>query len=238
MARVYFPLPNTDFDVTESAVPWKLLTRAGHSVTFGTPDGGPAGCDPLTLNGVLFGQLGAFAEPCTFYREMAESSEFRAPLAYDAVDISAFDAVWYSGGHAQGMKPYLESELLQQQTREFWAIGKPIAAICHGVIVLARSGVLAGVKTTCLPKYMELCAWSITAWKLGNYYRTYPETVQDEIIRRGGLFQRDPFTLFSRGTEADDSAAFVVEDGHYLSGRWPGDAYLLARKLIGRLPPA
>ena len=26
----------------------------------------------------------------------------------------------------------------------------------------------------------------------------------------------------------DDGPAFVVEDGRYLSGRWPGDAYLLA----------
>ncbi len=29
--------------------------------------------------------------------------------------------------------------------------------------------------------------------------------------------------------------AFVVEDGRYVSGRWPGDAYLIAHKLIERL---
>jgi hypothetical protein len=38
-----------------------------------------------------------------------------------------------------------------------------------------------------------------------------------------------------RGTETDDRPAFVVEDGRYLSARWPGDAYLFARKLIDRL---
>ena len=30
MARVLVPLPDRDFDVTEVAVPWKLLTEAGH----------------------------------------------------------------------------------------------------------------------------------------------------------------------------------------------------------------
>ncbi len=29
--------------------------------------------------------------------------------------------------------------------------------------------------------------------------------------------------------------AFVVEDGTYLSARWPGDAYLFGRRLIARL---
>lgn len=43
MARVVVPLPDRDFDTTESAVPWKLLTEKGHDVVFATerllPDG-------------------------------------------------------------------------------------------------------------------------------------------------------------------------------------------------------
>lgn len=38
-----------------------------------------------------------------------------------------------------------------------------------------------------------------------------------------------------RGTDTDDRPAFVVEDGRYLSARWPGDAYLFAKKLLDRL---
>ena len=44
------------------------------------------------------------------------------------------------------------------------------------------------------------------------------------------LLARQVRTLVARGTQQDDSAAQVVEDGRYLSARWPGDAYLLARK--------
>ena len=31
---VLIPLPDRDFDVTEVAVPWKLLTEAGYQVVF------------------------------------------------------------------------------------------------------------------------------------------------------------------------------------------------------------
>ena len=63
MKRALIPLPDRDFDVTEVAVPWKLLTRAGHRVVFSTEQGGTApAADPLLLTGVLFGQLGAEPE--------------------------------------------------------------------------------------------------------------------------------------------------------------------------------
>ena len=81
---------------------------------------------------------------------------------------------------------------------------------------------------------MERTAYLLTAWKLGRYYRTYPAYVEAGV--RAALrdpaaqFVRGKRTLVARGTEQDDSAAQVVEDGRYLSARWPGDADLLARK--------
>jgi putative intracellular protease/amidase len=69
LARVLIPLPDRDFDVTEVAVPWRLLSEAGHQVVFCTEKGGsPPAADPLLLTGVLFGQLGAEPEPCAFTR--------------------------------------------------------------------------------------------------------------------------------------------------------------------------
>jgi len=50
-----------------------------------------------------------------------------------------------------------------------------------------------------------------------------------------------PVSLTARGTATDDTAAFVVEDGRYLSARWPGDAYLFGRRfcaLLGSSPHA
>lgn len=247
MARVLMPLPDADFDTTEVAVPWRLLTRAGHEVVFATERGGARPqCDPLLLTGVIFGQLGAEAEPKVFYQQLTGDAAFARPLAWSALRPPDYDALLLPGGHAPGMRQYLGSQELHTKVAEFWALDRPVAAICHGVLVLARScdavtgrSVLRGMRTTCLPKYMERSAYYLTAWKLGRYYRTYPAYVEDEV--RAALdaperqFVRGPRVLSERGTATDDGPAFVVEDGRYVSARWPGDAYLFARKLLERL---
>ena len=235
MARVVVPLPDSDFDVTEVSVPWRLLTSAGHEVVFATEMGRVAAADPRLLTGVLFGKLGAEPEPIAFYREMVHDPFFLAPVTWDSLVPAEFDALLLVGGHAPGMRQYLGSALLQSKIREFWSLERPVAAICHGVLPLARAGVLSGVRTTCLPKYLERSGFWLTAWRLGRYYRTYPAYVEDEVRAAGARFVRGPRAGTKRGTAEDDGPAFVVRDGRYLSARWPGDAYLFARELLAML---
>lgn len=241
--RVLMPLPDRDFDVTESAVPWALLRDAGHEVVFATEKRVTPECDPLLLTGVIFGQLGAEDEPKRLYREMEHDSAFENPIAWSNIDPTEYDALVLAGGHAPGMKQYLASEALQAKVAAFAQTGRPLAAICHGTVLLARAkhegrSVLFGRKTTCLPKYMERSAYFLTAWKLGRYYRTYDEYVEDEVVsvlESAEHFVRGPFTLMARGTRENDAPAFVVEDDTYVSSRWPGDAFLFAKKLCERL---
>jgi putative intracellular protease/amidase len=248
--RVLIPLPDRDFDVTETAVPWKLLREAKHEVVFATErgsNGDKPACDPLLLTGVIFGQLGAKDLPKEFYEELEGSSKaFAKPIAWSEIDPNDFDAMILPGGHAPGMKQYLASEVLQDKVAAFAKTKKPIAAICHGVLVLARAkdkdtgkSVLHGKRTTCLPMYMEKLAYYLTSWKRGRYYRTYDLYVEEEVksaLADPSHFKRGPINLGSHATRDDDKNAFVVEDGKsYLSARWPGDAYLFAKKLIERL---
>ncbi|MGW1209579.1 type 1 glutamine amidotransferase domain-containing protein [Streptomyces sp. NPDC002499] len=245
--RVLMPLPDHDFDVTEVAVPWRVLTDAGHELVFATERAGtrPA-ADPRLLTGVIFGQLGAAEEPKRFYEQLTQAPEFGATVAWADEDVTSYDGLLLPGGHAPGMRQYLGSAELRRQVARFWALGRPVGAICHGVLVLARTeepatgrSVLTDRRTTCLPKYMERGAYLSTAWRLGRYYRTYPAYVEDEV--RGALgdpgaqFVRGPRELTRRGTASDDTHAFVVEDGTYLSARWPGDAYLFSRRYLALL---
>jgi putative intracellular protease/amidase len=247
--RVLIPLPDRDFDVTEVAVPWHTLRAAGHQVVFATELAGtiPA-ADPRLLNGVIFGQLGAEPAAKGFYAELTKAAEFTSPVAWAELDPATFDGLLLPGGHAPGMRQYLGSPLLREQVARFWALGRPVGAICHGVLVLARTrdpatgrSVLSDRQTTCLPKYMERTAYLTTAWRLGRYYRTYPAYVQDEVEASlnnpGSQFQRGPRTLTTRGTATDDAAAFTVTDRNYVSARWPGDAYLFARRFCELLQP-
>ena len=248
MARVLCPLPDTDFDPTETAVPWRLLRQAGHEVVFATEAGRVPRCDPLLLTGVVFGKLGAEAPAIADYRAMQACAEFVAPLRWADIVPAHYDALLLPGGHAPGMKQYLGSRLLQQRIADFAALRRPVGAICHGVLLLARAqdpatgrSVLHGRRSTCLPRFMEALAYALSFWKLGRYYRTYPAYVEEEVrtaLARPDDFVRGPLTLGTRGSERDDRGAFVCEDAEYVSARWPGDAYLFARKLIERLPAA
>jgi putative intracellular protease/amidase len=245
--RVLLPLPDRDFDVTEVAVPWRILRDAGHDVIFATERPGtvPA-ADPRLLTGVLLGRLGAAPEARKLYYELVAAPEFSSTVAWARLDPAAFDGLILPGGHAPGMRQYLGSPVLSDQVARFWQLNRPVGAICHGVLVLARTrdpatgrSVLAGRQTTCLPKYMERSAYLATAWRLGRYYRTYHAYVEDEV--RAALdhpddqFKRGPVTLSARGTAADDTPAFVIDDRNYVSARWPGDSYLFGRRFCGLL---
>jgi putative intracellular protease/amidase len=203
MAKIIIPIPSLDFDPTEVAIPWKILSELGHDVAFATPDGCPGQADDLMMTGEgldiwgfipgfrklpLIGRLlRANHDGRDAYRAMIETGRFQNPMKWDSLRIEDFDGLLLPGGHrARGMQSYLESAVLQQFVVRFFNAGKPVAAICHGALLPARSidpatgrSVLFGRKTTGL-------TWSLesSAAKLGKlvrfwdpyYYRTYRET--------------------------------------------------------------
>ena len=219
MARVLVLLPARDFDPSEAAVGWRVLANAGHTVSFATPEGRPAVADEMMLTGKGLDPWGAIwllrnlplvgllmranRDARKAYAEMTVDPNYVAPQRWDAIDVSAFDALLLPGGHrARGMREYLESEILQRHVASFFDEEKPVAAICHGVLLAARSiskhtgrSVLWGYQTTALTWAFEKSAWSVarvTRFWDPNYYRTYPEqngqpkgfmSVQQEVTR-------------------------------------------------------
>lgn len=247
---VLVPIPSEDFDPTEAAVPWKTLRALGHTVVFATPDGKPGAADPRILTGrglgVLARVLMADANGRQAYSEMAASPEFLHPIRWSEARASDVQGLLLPGGHAPGMKPYLESQVLQSLVAAAFAARLPVAAICHGVVLAARSraagdrSVLYGLRTTALTKPMELTAWSLTCAWLGNYYRTYPTTVESEVA--GALAAPWDFVRGPRSSKRDApdrlEVGFTVRDGQYLSARWPGDAHRFAAEFAGMLTAA
>jgi putative intracellular protease/amidase len=232
MRKVIIPLPDNDFDLTEVAVPWKLFMRRNYQVSFATENGKRAYCDPKLITGVIFGQLGAAAEAIGFYRELEENEQFLYPLKYSEIIPEQFDLVVLPGGHAQGIKQYLESKVLQDKVLEFFKLDKLIGSICHGSIVLARTidpatgkSVVYNRKLTGLTKFLERLAYYITSWKLGKYYRTYPCYVQDEV--KQCLSDARNFK-----TGGNQFKPYVCTDGNLVTARWPKDAFLFAETLI------
>ncbi len=217
---VLIPLPNQDFDPTEVAITWKVMRDNGIEIEFATMDGATPEADQMMLSGEGLDLWGALpllnqfkllglllrAGPATrqAYRVMAQDPRFLRPIKFSAIDIDRFQGLVLPGGHrARGMRAYLENTALQDKVAAFFDSGKPVGAVCHGVVLAARSispltgrSVLHGRKTTGLPWAMERKAWRLMQWAGrfwdAGYYRTYRETpdeppgywsVQAEVTR-------------------------------------------------------
>lgn len=216
--NILIPLPSTDFDPTEAALSWKILRDAGHAIHFATPDGRRAHADPLMISGRGLDPwgwipgldrlrlIGLLLRADRFgrqaYRAMEQDARFLQPVRYDQLRVGDYDGLLLPGGHAQGMKVYLENQALQDFVAAYFdhtdAQGRhqPVAAVCHGVVLAARSvskvtgkSVLHGRKTTALTWQLEKSAWNLGRffarfWDPG-YYRTYREAGGEPAGYRG-----------------------------------------------------
>jgi putative intracellular protease/amidase len=248
MSRVLIPLPACGFDPTEAGVAWKVLSERGHEVVFATPDGKPASADPIMVTGKGLGLLKAVlradANGRAAHAEMVASDSFQDPITYDEAARGAFEALVLPGGHDKSVKPYLESNVLQRIAGDFMSADKPVGAICHGVLILARAkgahghSVIHGRKVTSLINRLEMTGYNLTRLWMGDYYRTYPGiTTEDEV--RAALATDEDFDPGPRGTKRDSIDAmqhgFVVRDRNLVTARWPGDAHRWSVQIDGLL---
>lgn len=244
MKTVLIPLPHKDFDPTEVAIPWKILISHQIKIVFSTPDGKKSVCDQIMLTGKGLGLLApllqADSNARSAYNEMFLSAEFNNPIPWSDINKNNFDGLLLPGGHDKGMREYLESKLLQNEVVKFFTQNKPVGAICHGVILAARSkddsgkSVLFERKTTSLLQSQELTAWTLTCLWLKDYYLTYPITVEAEVkscLANQNNFISGPTPLF-RDSSQNLNRGFVVKDGNYISARWPGDAHRFAHEFL------
>jgi len=249
MKKILVPLPSLGFDSSEAALPWKILSSRGYQIIFATPEGKKATTDLRMLHGNDLGIwkpiLAARKDAVAAYNEMEKSREFQNPIRWDKIDEQNFDALLLPGGHDKPVKEYLESSILQNSLVKFMHANKPIAAVCHGVLLAARSidpntgnSIIHDYQVTCLLKSQEKLGYYLTFLWLKDYYLTYPEiTTEDEVrsflshpenFKKGSFpISRDDFEHLSRG--------FSVRDRNFLSARWPGDLYNFSLAFISML---
>lgn len=208
VAEVLIPIPDHDFDPTEVAVSWKVLTDCGHTAVFSTESGRPAAADEVMVTGrgldawsrvpgldrvVVVGRmLRANRDARAAYAQMVDSPEYRRPTAWADAGLDGIGGLVLPGGHRQrGMRRYIDSEILQRLVVDAFGGGLVVGAICHGVLLAARSidpvtghSVLYGRKTTALTWELERRAWRLarrTRFWDPDYYRTYPEKPGDPV---------------------------------------------------------
>jgi putative intracellular protease/amidase len=249
MKPVAIALPDRDFDLTEVVVPWRTLRDAGVPVVFATergPEGPAPTCDPMLIESFTLKVIGGAAKRpyVALWRELERAPERLAPIRWAEIEPAKVQGLVLPGGHwKRGMRQYLEGAALQAAVLRVVKAALPLAAICHGPVVLARTidpatgkSVVAGRKLAALPRFFEMLAWCLSAPFLGDYYRTYPESVESEVRRAlgpEGTFVGSGVSLpFFRALRP---GGLVVTDGELVTARWPGDAERWARAFVDLL---
>lgn len=116
----------------EVMAPFQMLQMVGHQVDAVCPDKA-AGDSVATA-------IHDFEGHQTYTEKRGH--DFRLNAAFDGVDAAQYDALVVPGGRAP---EYLAIDpRVIELVRQFHAAGKPIAATCHGLLILAAAGVVAG----------------------------------------------------------------------------------------------
>jgi putative intracellular protease/amidase len=243
---VIFLMADYGNDPTETAIPWKVFTEAGFEVVFATEHGKAPACDSMMLTGWTGALLGAPKAAKKAYNQLVETATFQHPKSWteESFTLKDYDGVVLPGGHDKGIRQIIDSERVHHLLAEYFPLTKKpskkcVAAICHGVQVLAASdythgdimgkSVLANVKTTALQGFHEQFIYHVTRLFLGDYYKTYGHgtpSVQEIVTKR---LDRPEQFQGSLGF-----APFVVEDdgSNYVSARYPPDAEEFGKKVV------
>ncbi|EXJ91266.1 hypothetical protein A1O1_04376 [Capronia coronata CBS 617.96] len=186
-AKVIFLMADYGHDPTETAIPWQVFQTAGLEVSFATEKGQSPVCDNKMLSGWTGTLLGANKAARNAYEALSTTSpSFQKPLAWQdaSFTLEDYDLVFLPGGHEKGVRQIIDSSRVHELLARYFSLTKKpsqkaLAAICHGVQVLAMASesdgrsVLHDVKTTALPAFMEQGIFHATKLFLGDYYKTY-----------------------------------------------------------------
>ena len=123
----------------EVMVPFQALTMVGHAVDVVCPDKGKGDTVRTAVHD--------FEGDQTYSEKPGHNFTLNASFVH--VEATAYDALVVPGGRAP---EYIRlDERVVKLVRHFAEAGKPIAAICHGLQVLAAAGALRGRSCTAYP---------------------------------------------------------------------------------------
>jgi len=123
----------------EAMVPFQMLTMVGHTVH--------AACPKKSAGEKVRTAVHDFEGDQTYSEKPGHN--FALNATFGQIDPREYDALVIPGGRAP---EYIRlDEKVLGMVRHFAEAGKPIAAVCHGLQVLAAAGVVAGRTCTAYP---------------------------------------------------------------------------------------
>ncbi|WP_278263915.1 type 1 glutamine amidotransferase domain-containing protein [Nocardia sp. AG03] len=130
----------TGFWAEEFAAPYEAFTGAGHTVTVATPGGVVPPVDQASLAPEANGgaeRAAAIAET------LSGATALRHPIPLTEIDLAAYDAVFYPGGHGPMQDLAVDPASAEILTATL-SSGKPLGVVCHAPAALLATADTGG----------------------------------------------------------------------------------------------
>jgi putative intracellular protease/amidase len=194
-----------------------VVVKAGYGYDLASPAGGKI---PLDEGSIKDGS----AKDAVNARFM-DSSEFLNKLEYSIpcaeVVPAGYAAIFLSGGHGT-MFDFRQSPALSKLLTTFYAAGRPVAAVCHGV-----SGLLDAVDAdgTFLVKGKVVTGFSNVEDTLAGVKALMPFLLEDALKEQGATYRKNLVPFTER----------VETDGLLITGQNPQSARAVGTRLVEAL---
>ena len=205
----------TGYWAEELAEPHRIFTEAGWDITIATPGGVAPMLDRISL-GIAGGLPGTRKRIESYLESIAD--HLNHPMALDAVDETAYDVIFYPGGHAP-MEDLSHDAVSGALLTRRLASGKLLALVCHApAAILAStnpdgSSPFAGHKMTAISNVEE--RMNPFAWKA-------KWLLQDKLVEVGVAYQKSLIPL----------KPYIVVDRNLYTGQNPASAGALAERIV------
>ncbi|MFP6560557.1 type 1 glutamine amidotransferase domain-containing protein [Paraburkholderia sp. B3] len=205
----------TGFWLEEFAAPYYALRDAGAQLTLASPKGGQPPLDPKSSDPSA--QTEATRR---FDADAAARAELASTKRLADVDVNAFDAVFYPGGHGP-LWDLAEDPASIALIERTLAAGKPVAAVCHAPGVLRH---VKGADGKPLVAGKSVTGFSNTEEAAVGLTEVVPFLVEDMLKGSGGHY-----------TKAADWQPHVAVDGLLITGQNPASSEPVAEALLQAL---
>lgn len=205
----------TGFWVEEFAAPYYAFIDAGVEVTLATPKGGQAPIDPTST-------LADFQTEATkrYDNDTEAQAKIAATVQLSSLSEGDFDGVFYPGGHGP-LWDLTDNTDSIRLIENFLKEGKPVATVCHAGAALLNVKQASGDFAI---KGKAITGFTNSEEEAVQLTAVVPFLLEDELTKRGGEYQK-----------AEDWHAFVVQDGHIITGQNPASSALTAEKLLAHI---
>jgi putative intracellular protease/amidase len=211
------------FWASELIHPYAEFTKAGCQITIASPNGGKVEfdgySDPRDASG--------YSKDDTLSLEYINQPEFMKLLentpAIANLDLSNFNAIVVCGGQSP-MFTFRQNKELVQLFSDFYATGKPTAALCHGTCVLLEAKLPDG---TYLIEGKTITGFANSEEDYGDQVvgqKMMPFRIEDEANKLGANF-----------VAQEAFASHAIQDGNLITGQQQNSGAATAKLVLASL---